>query len=224
MPIHDWPENERPREKLLSKGATALSEAELLAILLRVGIVGKNAVELARDLLLRFGNLRRLFAASAVELSTVPGIGQAKFVQFQAALELARRVLTEEINECGVLASPSAVRDFLRLRLQALDREVFCCLFLDTQHRVLGVEDLFVGTLTQTSVYPREVVKRALQINAAAVIFAHNHPSGIAEASHSDRLLTNRLREALELVDIKVLDHVIVAGNHAISFTERGWL
>lgn len=224
MAITDWPENERPREKLLQKGASSLSDAELLAIFLRTGMPGRSAVDLARDLLGRFGCLTALFAAGEKEFCQMPGMGAAKYAQLQAVLEMARRALGEEIAERDALSSPQAVRDYLRLRLQALPHEVFMALFLDAQNRVIAAEELFRGTLSQTSVYPREVVKRALHHNAAAVIFSHNHPSGAAEPSGSDQMLTQALKNALALVDIKVLDHFIVAGGASLSFAERGLL
>ncbi len=224
MAITDWPEGDRPREKLLTRGAQALSDAELLAIFLRMGVKGKSAVELARDLLDHFGNLTRLFAAGQPAFEIFPGMGPAKYAQLQAVLEMARRALNEEMRCGDALSSPAAVRDFLRLKLSGLDYEVFMAVFLDTQNRVLASEDLFRGTLAQTSVYPREVVKRALANNAGGVIFAHNHPSGIAEPSQADRWLTDQLKSALSLVDVKVLDHFIVAGNGGLSFAERGWL
>jgi DNA repair protein RadC len=224
MAITDWPEGDRPREKLLTRGAEALSDTELLAIFLRVGVRGKSAVDLARELLGHFGSLTRLFAASRAECVAVPGLGDAKYAQLQAVAEMSRRALGETMRARDALASPAAVRDFLRLRLGGLDHEIFMGVFLDAQNRVVRSEELFRGTLTQTSVYPREVVKRALAHNAAGVILAHNHPSGVAEASPSDRWLTEQLRQALALVDVKVLDHFIVAGNDALSFAERGWL
>jgi DNA repair protein RadC len=224
MPITDWPEDERPREKLLQRGAEALTDAELLAIFLRVGVPGKTAVELARDLLNHFGSLNRLFAAGQAEFSAFPGMGPAKYAQLQAVLAMARRALTEEMRQRDALSSPTAVRDFLRLKLAGLGHEVFMGVFLDTQNRVLAVEELFRGSLTQTSVYPREVVKRALAHNAGGLIFAHNHPSGVAEPSQADRWLTDQLKTALALVDVKVLDHFIVAGAQGLSFAERGWL
>lgn len=223
MAISDWPAAERPRERLLALGPGALSDAELLAILLRTGMRGKTAVELARELLARFGSLARLLDAGPA-LARVDGLGKAKSAQFAAAVELARRSLKEGLRAGAALTSPGAVRDYLRLLLGARPHEVFICLWLDAQHRVVEVEEPFRGTLTQTSVYPREVVKAALRFNAAAVIFAHNHPSGVAQPSQADELLTRSLREALALVDVKVLDHFIVAGNQAISFAERGLL
>ena len=222
MAITDWPEGERPREKLLQRGAISLSDAELLAIFLRTGVTGKSAVDLARELLIRFGSLNNLFASSEQEFCAVHGLGQAKYVQLQAVLEMARRSLQEEMKSGDALSSPRAVRDYLQLQMRGRPQEVFMVIFLDAQHRVLTSEELFNGTLTQTSVYPREVVKRALHHNAAAVIFAHNHPSGIAEPSQSDRLLTDALKQALSLVDVRVLDHFIVAGGNVMSFAEQG--
>ncbi|MEQ1555430.1 MAG: DNA repair protein RadC [Gallionella sp.] len=224
MSITNWPSSERPREKLLERGAAALSDAELLAIFLRTGVVGKSAVDLARELLNRFGNLTQLFATSEADFCAINGMGQAKFVQLQAVLEMSRRALQEQMQQGDMLNSPKAVRDYLRLLLGTRQQEVFVALFLDTQHRVLAVEELFQGTLSQTSVYPREVVKRALAHNAAAVIFAHNHPSGIAEPSHADELITRILKQALALVEVRVLDHFIVAGDATLSFAERGLL
>jgi len=224
MRIADWPEDERPRERLLKHGASALSEAELLAIFLRTGIAGTSAVELGRRLLARFGNLQRLFAATLVEVAAVQGLGPAKYAQLQAVIEMARRALREEISERDALSSPQAVREFLRLSLGGRPHEVFVVLFLDSQNRLLGSEELFRGTLTQTSVYPREVVKTALRYNAAGVILAHNHPSGVAEPSRADELLTQTLKQALSLVEIKTLDHFIVAGSRMVSFAERGLL
>src|SRR6266480_4700548 len=194
MAISDWPIAERPRERLLAKGAKLLTDAELVAVLLRTGVRGKNAIELARDLLSEFGGVTKMLSAGA-ELGRVKGLGPAKSAQFAAALELACR-----------------------------SHEVFVCIWLDAQHRVISFEEPFRGTLTQTSVYPREIVKAALAANAAAVIFAHNHPSGAAQPSQADELLTRSLKEALALVDVKVLDHFIVAGNQALSFAERGLL
>lgn len=224
MAISDWPEGERPREKLLQQGVSVLSDAELLAIFLRVGVTGKSAVDLARELLTRFGSLNGIFAATLDEMKQVSGMGSSKFAQLQAIFEMSRRALQEEMRSRDVLGSPQQVRDYLCLRMGALTREVFMVLFLDAQNRVLAQEELFSGTLTQTSVYPREVVKRALHHNAASVIFAHNHPSGIAEQSRADELLTAALKQALSLVDVRVLDHFVVAGNTTLSFAERGLL
>jgi DNA repair protein RadC len=223
MKISDWPAAERPRERLLTLGAAALSDAELLAVLLRTGIRGKSAVELARELLERFGGIGGLLGAGR-ELLKVKGLGNAKAAQFGATIELARRSLGEQLRAGAALTSPGAVRDYLRLALGGREHEVFVCLWLDAQHRVVSMQEPFRGTLTQTSVYPREIVKAALAANAAAVIFAHNHPSGVAQPSQADELLTRNLKEALALVDVKVLDHFIVAGSQAISFAERGLL
>ncbi|MDE2309385.1 MAG: DNA repair protein RadC [Betaproteobacteria bacterium] len=224
MAITDWPEGERPREKLLQRGASSLSDAELLAIFLRTGVKGQSAVDLARDLLTRFGSLTQLFAAGKLDFCEMHGMGQAKFVQLQAVQEMSRRALKEELQRGDALNSPRAVRDYLQLLLGGRQQEVFLVLFLDTQHCVIASEELFHGTLSQTSVYPREVVKRALAHNAAAVIFAHNHPSGVAEPSQSDQHLTTALKQALGLVDVRVLDHFIVAGMGCLSFAERGLL
>ena len=224
MAITDWPEGDRPREKLLERGAASLSDAELLAIFLRVGVPGKSAVDLARDLLRHFGDLTRLFAAERSAFSAFPGMGPAKYAQLQAVLEMSRRALSEEMRAGDALNSPGAVRDWLRLKLSGLPHEVFLAVFLDAQNRVIEAEELFRGTLTQTSVYPREIVKRALARNAAGVILAHNHPSGAAEPSQADRWLTDQLKSALGLVDVKVLDHFIVAGGRGCSFAEHGWL
>ena len=226
MAISDWPEDERPRERLLRDGAQALSDAELLAIFLRVGVKGKSAVDLARDLLASCdGSLSRLAASSIDELQRIAGMGPAKAAQLKATLELSRRALLQEMASRDVLSSPREVRDYLRLKLAALPYEVFMVLLLDAQNRLIRSEELFRGTLTQTSVYPREIVKLALAHNAAALILAHNHPSGVAEPSRADEQLTLSLRQALALVDVKVLDHFIVAGNAApLSFAERGLL
>jgi DNA repair protein RadC len=223
MAISDWPETERPRERLLSKGAQALSDAELVAVLLRTGIPGKSAVDLAREMIGAFGGLAGLLCAGAA-LTRVKGMGAAKSAQFIAALELARRSIDERLKQGAALTSPGAVRDYLRLTLASRQHEVFVCIWVDAQHKVIAIEEPFRGTLTQTSVYPREIVKAGLAMNAAAVIFAHNHPSGVAQPSQADELLTRNLKEALALVDVKVLDHFIVAGNQAISFAERGLL
>lgn len=222
MAITDWPEGERPREKLLQRGASSLSDAELLAIFLRTGVTGKSAVDLARELIAKFGSLTKLFAADEKDFCATHGMGQAKYAQLQAVLEMSRRALQEEMRQGDALNSPHAVRDYLRLLLGGRQQEVFMALFLDTQHRVIAAEELFHGTLSQTSVYPREVVKRALAHNAAAVILAHNHPSGVAEPSQSDRMLTDALKQALGLVDVRVLDHFVVAGGQTLSFAEKG--
>ncbi|WP_295684940.1 DNA repair protein RadC [uncultured Nevskia sp.] len=224
MSITDWPEDERPREKLLLRGAAVLSDAELLAIFLRTGVVGRSAVDLARDLLIRFGSLRGLLKASRQDFCAAHGLGDAKYAQLQAVMEIARRHLAEAMNERTALPNPAATRDFLRLKLRDLDHEVFCALFLDSQNQVIGFETLSIGTINAADVYPREVLKKALRAQAAAVIFAHNHPSGIAEPSLADRALTNRLRDALALIDVRVLDHFVVGEGQPVSFAERGWL
>ena len=224
MRIADWPQQERPRERLLAQGAGSLSDAELVAVCLRSGTRGKSAVDLARELIADFGGVTGLLGADLDKLLQIKGLGTAKAAQLAAAIELARRSLQEGLKAGSALTSPGAVRDYLRLALAARDHEVFVVLFLDAQHRVRRSTELFRGTLTQTSVYPREVVRAALAANAAAVIFAHNHPSGIAQPSQADELLTRQLREALALVEIRVLDHFIVAGNQSLSFAERGLL
>ncbi len=222
MAITDWPEDERPRERLLKQGAASLSDAELLAIFLRMGVTGKSAVDLARDMMTHFGDLDRLFSASQSEFCAIHGLGPAKYVQLQAVLEMARRAMQGKMRACDALNSPGAVRDYLLLTLGRKNYEVFAVLFLDAQNRPIEIEELFRGTLTQTSVYPREVVTRALHHNAASVILAHNHPSGTAEPSHADQILTQALKNALALIDIRVLDHFIVGGNTVLSFAERG--
>ena len=226
MGISDWPEGERPRERLLALGPEALSDAELLAIYLRVGVRGKSAVDLARDLLQRFdGRLGALVEASLDDLASVSGIGMAKAAQLKASFELARRALHQEMQQRDSFTSPGHVRDWLRLKLGLRQHEVFMALWLDAQNRLIKADELFTGSLTSTSVYPREVVKAALANNAAAVILAHNHPSGVAEPSSADEMLTRNLKSALALVDIRVLDHFIVAGNaQPLSFAERGLL
>ncbi len=225
MPITDWPDNERPREKLLQRGPESLSDAELLAIFLRTGIRGKTAVDLARDLLKEFGSLRALLESDFERFRQSPGLGMAKYAQLQAVLEMARRHLRQTLERQSALTSPDLTRQFLAAKMRAYPHEVFACLLLDNQHRVIEFRELFRGTIDGASVYPREVVKTALAYNAAAVIFAHNHPSGIAEPSEADRLITHRLKQALNLVDIRVLDHFIVGdGDRAYSFAENGLL
>ncbi|MGH8541001.1 MAG: RadC family protein [Stenotrophobium sp.] len=224
MPITDWPAGERPREKLLARGAAALSDAELLAIFLRTGIKGKSAVDLARDLLARFGGLRPMLKVSQADFCEAKGLGEAKYVQLQAVLEIARRHLAESLPARDTLKDPRAVRDYLSAKLRDLEYESFVALFLDNQHRVIACEELARGTIDSASVYAREVVKAALRHNAAAVIFAHNHPSGIAEPSLADRALTTQLKTALMSVDIRVLDHFVVGESAPVSFAEKGWL
>lgn len=224
MPITDWPAAERPREKLLARGAAALSDAELLAIFLRTGVRGRTAVDLARDLLADFGALRPLLEADPTAFCRRRGLGPAKFVQLQAVLEMGRRHLWEQLSRGEALGSPDDTRRFLTARLRQYPHEVFACLFLDNRHRVIAFEELFRGTIDAASVYPREVVRRTLDHNAAAVILAHNHPSGVAEPSRADESLTRRLRDALALVDVRVLDHVVIGDGEAVSFAERGLL
>ncbi|WP_184195387.1 RadC family protein [Chitinimonas taiwanensis] len=222
MPITDWPADERPREKLLRRGAASLSDAELLAIFLRVGLPGKSAVDLARELLQRFGSLTQLFSASQGTLTEVVGMGEAKFAQLQAVLEMSRRALQEELSQPRALNRPAAVRDYLRLWLGGETRESFGVLFLNKQHRLLAAEVLFRGTLDQAAVHPRELAKRALALNAAALIVAHNHPSGVAEPSAADISLTDQLGRALQLIEVQLLDHFVVTPAEAISLAERG--
>jgi DNA repair protein RadC len=224
MAIRDWPRDERPREKLLEKGAAALSDAELLAILLRTGTRGSSALDLARDVLKSFRGLRKFIAADRRRFCAVPGLGVARFAELQAAVEISRRQLTESLKAGPSLASPRATCDFLSAKLRDLEHEVFCCLYLDKRHRLIEYEELFRGTIDGASVHPREIVKLALQRNAAAVIIAHNHPSGIAEPSQADELITQRVKEALGLVDIRLLDHIIVGDGMIVSLAERGIL
>ncbi len=221
MAITDWPAEDRPREKLLLKGSTALTDAELLAIFLRTGIQGKSAVDLARDLLREFGSLRGLLTSQQHEFCRHKGLGSAKFAQLQAVLEMARRHLGESLRRDINLTSPAATRDYLRSVLRDYAHEVFACLMLDNKHRVIALRELFSGSISSASVYPREVVKQALADNAAAVILAHNHPSGIAEPSQSDIQITRRLIDALALIDVRVLDHFII-GEEVVCFSERG--
>ncbi|MDX1604737.1 MAG: DNA repair protein RadC [Candidatus Competibacterales bacterium] len=223
MSIRDWPDRERPREKLLARGARALSDAELLAIFLRTGVRGRSAVDLARDLLAEHGSLRRLFEADQTAFCRTAGLGEAKFVQLQAVLEMGRRYLEESLVRGEPITSVADTRRFLTAQLRHEPHEVFACLFLDNRHRMLAFEPLFHGTIDSSAVHARPLVKRALYHNAAAVILAHNHPSGVAEPSPSDRQVTVRLQRALELIDVRVLDHVVV-GDELISFAERGWL
>ena len=224
MPIKNWPPEERPREKLQLRGAASLSDAELLAIFLRTGVRGKTAVDLARDMLQQFGGLRALLVCNQREFCARPGLGTVKYVELQAAIELGRRHLQEILRRGEVLSSPAATRRYLTIELRDRPHEVFACLYLDNRHRVIAFEELFRGTIDGASVHPREVVKQALDRNAAAVIFAHNHPSGVAEPSHADQRLTRRLTEALGLVDIRVLDHLVIGDGEVVSFAERGLL
>ncbi len=224
MSIRQWPDGQRPRERMLAEGPSVLSDAELLAALLRTGVPGRSALTLAQHLLSRFRGLRAIASAEWRDLRDVPGIGPAKWVALRAAVELARRTLHEELRERDALESPGAVREFLALWLRDRPSEAFVALFLDNRHRLIAAEELFRGTLNQTAVYPREIVRRAIALNAAAIVFAHNHPSGAAEPSGADRALTEALRHSLAPIDVRVLDHLIVAGNHCVSFAELGLL
>jgi DNA repair protein RadC len=224
MTITDWPEGERPREKLLERGPDALSDSELLAIFLRTGVPGKSAVDLARELLSSFGGLAGLMGANERRFCEIKGLGRAKYAQLMAVLELSRRYLQTRIAEQDVLTSPDATRDYLKLKLYGLPYEVFACLFLDNRHRVIRYEELFRGTIDGASVHPREVVRKVMETNAAAVIFAHNHPSGVAEPSQADLRITRRLKDALALVEVRVLDHLIVGEGQGTSLAERGLL
>ena len=222
MAIREWPEAERPREKLIKAGAAALSDAELLAIFLRTGIPGLTAVDLARRLLLSFGGLRGILEADFQSFSAQPGLGLAKYAQLQAILEMAHRHLAERMQNGVEITSPDVTREFLSVTMRAYQQEVFACLYLDSQHRLIHFHTHFFGTVDGASVYPRELVKTALKHNAAAVILAHNHPSGVAEPSGADQTITRRIQSALELVDVRVLDHMIVGDGEVISFAERG--
>ncbi len=224
MPINNWPIDERPREKLLLRGASALSDAELLAIFLRTGIAGKTAVDLARDLLHEHRGLRNLLAASQQQFCKSKGLGQAKFAQLQAVLEMSKRHLQERMQRGDALSNPDETRHFLNARLRDYPHEVFATLFLDNQHRVIEFEELFHGTIDGATVHPREVIRRALHHNAAALILAHNHPSGLTEPSHSDQRITQKLKDALALVDVRLLDHFIIGDGEPTSLAERGML
>lgn len=224
MSIKDWPRQERPREKLLQQGPETLSDAEILAIFLRTGVVGKSALDLARELIERFGSLRGLLNADRPTFCDAPGLGDAKYVQLQAVLEMGRRYLRERMERGDPLLNPGDTRNYLSARLRDRHQETFACLFLDNKHRVIAYEELFFGSVAGASVYPREVVRRALGHNAAALILAHNHPSGIAEPSREDANITARLKSALALIDVRVLDHVIVGDGETTSLVERGLL
>lgn len=221
MAITDWPAEDRPREKLLQRGSAALTDAELLAIFLRVGIPGKSAVDLARELLDHAGGLRGLLEMDIDAFCSVKGIGEAKFVQLQAVIEMASRHLQEQLQRSDAFTSPQLTRRYVQHKLRDYPYEVFACLFLDTRHRLISYDELFRGTIDGASVHPREVVRKSLEYNAAAVILAHNHPSGVAEPSDADQRITLRLKEALELVDVRVLDHIVV-GDETVSMAERG--
>lgn len=224
MAITDWPLAERPREKLLERGPEALSDAELLAIFLRTGCAGKSAVDLARELIARFGGLRPLMEASQQEFCSAQGLGVAKYTQLQAVMEMARRHLSEGLRQGELLNSAVAARQYLRAQLRHRRQEVFSVLYLNSQHRLLAYKEHFYGTIDGASVYPREVVKEALAQNAAAVIVAHNHPSGVAEPSQADIRITERLASALELVDVRLLDHFIIGDTEEVSFAQHGLL
>ena len=221
MSITDWPPLERPTEKLLHSGAAVLSDAELLAILLQTGIKGKNALELARELIVRFGGLRGIMIADQRELCGFPGVGQAKAARFAAMREFSQRQMLEQIQDRDILSCSSATRNYLRDRFRHRESEVFCCLFLNNQHHVVKLEEMFQGTIDGAAVYPREVVKRCLYHNAAAVIFAHNHPSGVAEPSQADIAITRKLKSALQTIEVRVLDHLIIGDAEVISLAER---
>ena len=222
MAITDWPENERPREKLLQLGANALNDSELLAIFLRTGCMGKSAVDLARELLQHFGSLRALLNSDKIEFCKAHGLGPAKYAQLQAVVEMSRRHLDEHLQQKTILSSSESVKSFLKAQLRDKSIEVFSALLLDTQHQLICYKELSQGTLDQASVYPREIVKQALKYNASAVIFAHNHPSGLAEPSAADIAITKTLKKALSLIDIRTLDHIIVGDQSITSFAERG--
>lgn len=224
MSIKEWPAEERPREKLLLQGAAGLSDAELLAIFLRTGVNGQSAVDLARQLLRAFGSLRALLGADQQAFCAAHGLGPAKYAQLQAVLEMSKRHLAEQLQRGDALTSPQLTRDYLQAQLRDRAREVFALLLLDNQHRVIKFVELFYGTLDSASVWPREIVQIALKHNAAAVILAHNHPSGVAEPSRADRQITDRIMAALALIDIRVLDHLVIGDGITVSFAERGWL
>ncbi len=224
MSIKHWPEGERPREKLLERGASALSDAELLAVLLRVGTQGMSAVDLSRSLLTSFGSLSAVMRASAKELGQHKGMGLAAYAQFATVLEIGRRVLSEELQQQPLLNSPQAVADYLRIRIGHEKVEVALALFLDTQNRLIICEEMARGTLSENTVYIREIAKAALQHHAAAVILAHNHPSGSLKPSEADFDFTARLQAALSLLDVRLLDHFIVTAHAAVSFAQQGWL
>lgn len=224
MTIRDWPESERPREKLLARGAGALSDAELLALFIGSGRRGRSAVDLGRDLLTAHAGLKGLLELDVNAMSAQPGLGPAKTCRLQAALELGRRYLACDLHRPHALTHPAACAEYLRARIAAFPYEVFACVFLDNRHRVIACEELFRGSIDGASVHPREVVRRCLSHNAAAVIFAHNHPSGVAEPSQADREITGHLRRALELIEVRVLDHFVIGSGSALSLAERGWL
>ena len=222
MAISQWPKSERPRERLISRGAGSLTDAELVAIFLRSGVRGQSALDLARTLLTAFGSLVGLLHGNLDQYLAHPGVGREKFALFQAVRELSQRYMLETIAKKDVLSSSAATREYLRARFRCQKSEVFSCLFLDNQHHIVKIEEMFSGTIYGAAVYPREVVRRCLEHNAAAVIFAHNHPSGIAEPSQADIAITRRLKAALDTIDVRVLDHFVVGDPDVVSFAERG--
>ncbi len=224
MPINTWPVNERPREKLMEKGPSALSDAEILSIFLRTGREGVSALDLARELLDKFQGLKDLIDADQKEFCQTKGLGTVKYVQIQAAIELGRRYLQSGLKAGDVFSNPEQTREFLSLKLRAYPYEVFACMYLDNRHRLLSFDELFNGTIDSAQVHAREVVRAALRHNAAAVILSHNHPSGVAEPSQSDIHLTRELKKALALIDVRVLDHMVIGCGETISFAERGLL
>jgi len=224
MAIIDWPQAQRPREKLIQQGAAALSDAELLAIFIQCGYRGKSAVGVARELLQTFGGMRGMMSADLDSFSSVRGLGLARYCLVQSAMELTSRHLSETLMENTVLGNAASVKRFLLGKLGGLQHEVFAGLFLDSQHQLITYQQLFNGTIDRTSVYPREVLKKALALNAANLILAHNHPSGRVEPSQADRQITDQLRKTLALIDVAVIDHIIVGGDRTLSFAERGWL
>ncbi|MEZ9198967.1 DNA repair protein RadC [Shewanella sp. 10N.286.54.B9] len=224
MGIKDWPQGEGPREKLLLNGAAQLSDAELLAVLLRVGLKGLSAVELARMMITEFGGLRSLLTASQTQVCRLDGIGPVKFAQLQAAVEIGKRISQENLKRGKILSDPDLTRDYLMRQLGDRAYEVFAILLLDSQHRVIQFVELFRGTINSASVYPRDVVSLVLEKKAAAVIVCHNHPSGIAEPSTADRRITERLKQALQTIDVSLLDHMVVGDREIVSFAERGWI
>ncbi|MCE9680319.1 DNA repair protein RadC [Shewanella sp. AS1] len=224
MAIKDWPEGEGPREKLLRHGAMQLSDAELLAVLLRNGLPGQSAVALGRTMISHFGGLRPLMAASQHEMCAIAGVGAVKYAQLQAAIEIGKRISKENLQRGKILTDPDLTRDYLMRQLADRAYEVFAILLLDSQHRVIQFVELFRGTIDSASVYPREVVGLVLEKKAAAVIVCHNHPSGVAEPSQADRRITERLKNALATIDVSLLDHMVVGDREIVSFAERGWI
>ena len=224
MTMTSWPRSERPRERLLTQGAAALSDAELLAIFIQTGYAGQSAVDVARRLLSEFGGLGALLDAPEHAVLRTKGLGQAKLALLKAAMELGHRYLEVQMQRGETLSSPKDTRRFLRARLKGRAHEVFVAVFLDNRHRVISYEELFRGTIDGASVHPREVVKRSLEHNAAAIIVAHNHPSGVAEPSQADRAITRRLQDSLSLVDVRLIDHLVIGDGEPVSFADRGWL